>query len=292
MIFLRRTALALCLLLLCPLSSCAVLFFSDANTSSGGTWIGTNQFVEIQTEFERKSHWFPLNQNAITRNYATTLILHTVKNQSVEGSAKLAHFEGWTLNDSLFQAGSSLIFLRGKSDSYGDMKRELVSVPFPGPGEARVLLSTDESILAAVPSPDGKLVAVFLTTATNEDRNNQLFVEFYELGSSFAKHSRISVPWSGVPGNPELAWAKDSRGLSLHLENSVVYLAPGAKSPKPAASFPVCFIQTTSGRSVSDSGLFFSRNQEGTIEIKKEEVMRFVDVPVTQDIQELGRGCP
>lgn len=138
------------ILLLLAQASCKVLFYSDASTSAGGTWIGTDRFVEIQSLFERKSPWFPLNQNAITRNYSTTLLLHALKNDSVTETTTLAHFDGWTLNDSLFHTGPSLLLLRGKSDSYGDMEREVVLLPFPGPGDARVI-AAEESILAAAP---------------------------------------------------------------------------------------------------------------------------------------------
>lgn len=134
---------------------------------------------------------------------------------------------------------------------------------------------------------------MFLTTATNEDRNARLFVDFYEFAGAPAKISRALITWSGVPGNPEFSWAKDSAGLYLHLETAVVYIAPGDQTARPAESFPVCFIPTNSGRAVSDAGLFFSRNQEGAIELQRQaEFLSFKDAVMTRDVQAIGRGCP
>ncbi len=285
------------LAIICALcaSSCAVLFFQDATSSAGGSWIGTDRFVENQSEFERKSHWFALNQNAITRNYETTLILHETKDGAVVSSRDLVHYKGWTLNDSIFAAGSSLIALRGNSDSLGDFRRELIAVPFPGPGEAKTILQTPETILSAVPSPNGKQIAVFLTDATDDNRTGNLFVEFHDFTSgpapALSRKSRASVKWSGVPGNPELSWARDSAGVYLHVEDSVLFVSSSGTSRR-ADQFPICFIQTNSGRTVSDAGLFFARQQDKTIELQKQDAMRFEDVPMTGSVSELGRGCP
>lgn len=285
------------LLIMTPFFSCAVLFWKDASNSSGGTWKGNDRFIEIQTEFQRKSSWYPLNQNALTRNYSTTLLLHKVSGEASTSSEKIAHYAGWTLNDTLFLAGSSLIAIRGTSNSLGDENRELLSVSLKegAVADASVILKPDGFLLAAVPSPDGKWIAAFLTDATNEKRTGNLFIDFYEFrgSSSLQKKSRVTVQWSGVPGNPELSWSRDSQGLYLHVESAVLYVAAGGSTARNADRFPACFIPTSSGRNISESGLFFGRSQEGQVEIRKtNEGIRFDAIPMVNNINDLGKGCP
>lgn len=283
-----RGLLPFCLLF----SSCSVLFFQDAESSAGGSWIGTDRFVEVRSEFERKSHWVALNQNAITRNYRTTLILHSVKNGAAEKSTPIAHYKGWTLGDSLFLAGERLIAVRGQSDSPGDFDREMISAALAGSGEAKTIYRATETILSAVPSPDGSLIAVFLTDATTENRTGNLFVELHEFsGNELSRKSRTDLKWPGVPGNPELSWARDSRGIFLHLEDSVQFVSAGGSVAR-ADRFPVCFIPTSSGRTISDNGTFFTRSQDGSIELQKQDVVPFAAVPMTGTLSELGNGCP
>ncbi|MCE9597771.1 MAG: hypothetical protein K8S54_07375 [Spirochaetia bacterium] len=280
------------------LQSCNVLFWKSANAYGGGTWLGPETFIEIRSEFQKKSSWYPLNQNALTKDYKTTLLLHKVAVDRVTDTTELSHYEGWTLNDTLFVAGKHLVALRGKSDSFGDASRDLVAVALSGTdAQAHTLLTPTLLLLAAVPSPDGKVIATFSTDATTDNRTGRLLVDFYDFISSprpeLAKKGALELQWSGVPGNPELSWAKDSSGVYLHIESSVILISPDGKK-KAAQSFPSCFWPTSSGRSISDSGMFFYRtNPDAQIEIKKmEEQVKFASIPMTANVSSIGSGCP
>ncbi|MBL8018406.1 MAG: hypothetical protein JNM27_01960 [Leptospirales bacterium] len=297
---LRFSDKVLVFLLMSLLSSCNVLFWKSANAYNGGTWMGPETFIEIRSEFKQKSSWYPLNQNALTKDYRSTLLFHKVAGDHVTSTAEIITYDGWTLNDTLFAAGTNLVAVRGKSDGYGDAARELIAITSSQPGktaQAETLLSPAQLLLAAVPSPNAKLIAVFTTDATNENRTGRLLVDFfdYKTGAkpTMSKRTSLELQWSGVPGNPELSWEKDSSGVFLHLESSVVLIKPDG-SKQTALSFPSCFWPTSSGRSISDTGMFFYRtNPDARIEIKKmEEYLKFESIKMTTNLGSIGSGCP
>lgn len=284
-------------------TGCNVFFWQDAKSWSSGSWIENDVYIEIQSEFERKISWFPLNQNAIVRNYETTLLLHRINGSDVR-TIRLAHFSGWTLNNSLFIAGNRILLINGKDDTLGGWNRELISVEFDAakaksgelaemPAQARTILKPDLYLLAAVPSPDSKTLAVLLTDATMEKNTGTLHIDFYAFPGDMKSARRTTINWSGVPGLPEISWSKDSRQLFLRQERGVVSIAPG-QAAVPAVSFPRCFLSTNSGNMASNTGLMFLRNgPDGIIELKKaDESTVFENIPYISDIREIGAGCP
>ncbi|MBI3396326.1 MAG: hypothetical protein HY042_10865 [Spirochaetia bacterium] len=264
---------------------------------TGGSWYGNEIFVEVQTEFQRKTPWFPLNQNVIAKNYKTTVFMHNVSGDIT--THPIARFPGWVLNGSLFIAGDRIWLIRGTSDALGDWSRELLSIPFARAdvaagktAEATTAFKPDRNLLAAVPSPSGAYIALLLTDATLEKPTENLRVAVADA-KSMSFLTTLDISWKGVPGVPEISWSKKSDKLYLRLDQSVFETQPEGGRLVKSALFPRCFMPTSSGRMVSDRGVFFTRTQDNRIELTKTaDFMAFDAVPMTANPAEIGSGCP
>ena len=283
-------------------AGCRVLFWHDSVAWGGGRWKSETIFYEIQHNFETKSSWYPLNQNALIRDYRTTILVHKIKGTSPIKTFPLIDYKGWTLNNTLYVVGNNLIAIRGHGNSFGKWKREVIA--FKGEtniksgssdniqNKPRVLLKPEMRLLAAMPSPDGKLLAVILTQATIQHPTGMIFVDFYSFDiKTLRSISRVNVKWKGAPGLPNLVWAPDSSRLFIHRNSDVVEISPDSKEVTKSMKFPKCFLETTTN--VSDSGIgFFREPPDGTIELRKTE--KWIPqklVPFTSDINKIGDGC-
>ena len=278
------------------------MFWNDAVNWQGGSWQGDDAFVEIQLEYETRASWNPLNQNALSRNYNTVLLLHTFQDDRIQ-QRPIASYPGWTLNGSLFLAGNYIIAQRGVEGGYGTERRELIAVRLdaqsPEGNEPRVLVdpATEDGmhLVAAFPSPDGRRIAAVLTRATMTKPTGEIFVDFFDFtpdGEARPVPPRVAVAFEGAPGLPGLAWKPDGSILYLQRTEAVLALQPGDAQPFPAASFPGCFRPTRTGHNISESGRFFFREQDGSIATRKEAWLPYDRIPVINRIDKIGAGCP
>lgn len=293
--------------MLMSLFQCKVLFWQDGRSWAGGRWAGETVFYELEQRFETKAHWYALNQNAITRNYQTVLLRHSLISGKRETTV-VGRFPGWALENSFYVLGDRAILIRGTSDVLGGPDRELIAVGIETSGKARSdgsagaaprdlapvsLLRPTQLLLAAMPAPDGSRLAVLLTTATMQKQTGEVFVELYTIGAGgLTEKESVRLEWSGAPGMPNLAWAIDSSRFFVHRNSDVIEVAAKTAQATQSRLFPKCWLQSTSN--VSDGGqAFFRVGPEGLIEIRKnDEWIAPSRVPLVGQLSKVGEGCP
>ena len=288
-------ACSLVLFLLCG-PYCKVLFWQDARSWTGGRWVGESVFYEMEQRFQTKAHWFALNQNALTRNYETAVLRHSVAKDKSEATT-VTRFKGWALENSLYVLGDRILLIRGTTDALGGAERELVLVSLSGSSGGAsapvVLLKPKLLMLAALPSFDGSQLAVVTTSATMSKPTGEVFVDLFGLrDGAISESHRVTVKWKGAPGMPNVAWASDGSRFYVHRNQDVMEVSAATGAVGASHRFPKCWLQSTSN--VSDAGrAFFRDGPEGTIEIRRTEGWIVPSrVPLTGDIKKIGEGCP
>lgn len=280
---------------LLPMSffSCKVLFWSNARQWTSGVWV-ENSYLEMQLEYKSKMSWNPLNQNVMSRDFESVLLLHQIHSGSVEKTTELTRFPGWVLDHSLFLAGKNVVFIRGKGNDTGGLHREVVAVSLEQPSDLRVWVLESDHTLAAIPSPDGKILAVFSSDRTVLEESKTITVDFLDIeGNARTNPRKISGLELPSPGMPEISWAKDSSKLYIH-QGSEVLETEGYLSLKKSVRFPSCFLPTSSGGDISLSGIrFFRQGEEGEIHLEKTvQSILFDQIPEISDPARIGSGCP
>ena len=287
-------------------SGCGMLFWSDTDAYKGGHWQGESLFMEITLKHERKTPWNPLNQNVMSRNYRTHLIFHEFAGKTVKRSVELGPFRGWVPRHGLQLSGPRAgapdeflaVILVGESDSYGVGQKEvtifrLKRVEGTAIQEGKAMnIRPKETIIAAVPSPDGAHVAVLTTKAGMQKKTGRMDVSMYRVTDAATLLNRVPVKWPGAPGAPNLAWARDSSRLFIQRTKDMLEIAPGQKSPRRAARFPGCMTATLGSTNISDGGKFFYR-QDGRIRVRQEPgwIARN-KIPMVTSLAKIGAGCP
>ena len=302
-LFMRTLPLISILMLGFFFSSCKVLFWRDTSQYLMPAWQTESSLIEVRLDYETKLSWNPLNQQALSRDFESTIIVHRVENGELRDSRELAGYEGWTLEGSLFPARDVIILIRGTSDALGDEDREVLGFPMADRqvSEPSILLKPANTILLAVPSPDGRRLVILTTDATMDSPTGTLDVFFYRLTPRAAEpdgQSRLQHP--GVPGIPEIAWAPDSSGLFVRRPGDIVLAPAGGGEVRVATRFPRCFRPTTWGSSVSPGGIqalrsFVSENPDENPETQLvlERVSQSgYDSEMISDPGRIGYGCP
>lgn len=268
-------------------SSCKVLFWRDAEQSAGGAWLNDGSFVEAMLEYESKMPLNPLSGNTLSKNYETTMYIHTFGNDGIK-TEKITTFEGWVINDAIFISKDLVIMQRGLGDDYAAEKKDVFAVDLKSK-KSFVLVSPTDYLLAAVPSPDGATLAVLTTNSTMENRLGKVTLEIFALQEKPVQQSRTVLEYGKAPGLPEHGWAKDSTKFFLRL-NSLVEVSNSGQVKK-ADSFPTCILPTNSG-GISTKGRRFFRTQENGIET---EIIQghipFAQIPYTGDESRIGSTC-
>lgn len=278
---------------------CKVLFWQDTTAYAGGRWSGEEVFYEVRHDYQTKAHWYALNQNALSRRYKTTILRHRFKG-SVPSTQTIGEFPGWTLENSLFVLADRILLIRGRSDAQGDAGRELISLDIPpdgrqtrGANKAVVLLAPKMQLLAAVPSFDGKRIALLLTDATMDNPTGRLVLHLADLSAGpLGPMVTADLKYPGAPGLPNMAWAADSGAFFVQLDRRIVSVDPTTARVSKATRFPMCWLLSTSN--VSNNGrTFFRTNPEGNIELRQTEGwIPLHKVPLITDPARIGAGCP
>lgn len=268
--------------------NCKVLFWRDASQSMGGAFESEQRFLEATISYKAKMPLNPLSQNVLSKDFRTSIReLRIDKDKALPGK-EIAQFEGWVLNQAAYVSGGVLILIRGKSESLGGYEdRDVVLVQISN-GSVRTVVEAGQSILAAVPSPDGRILGV-IRSPVPDASPGELRVEFYEMSGK--KLSSSVLPW-GTASLPLHAWSKDSSRMFLAQDQGVksVDLAGNVTD---ARSFPRCFLPTRVIPDTSASGMRFVRMSDTDVRIEPVDgFLRFEEVPLADRIDLIGQGCP
>ena len=269
-------------------AGCKVLFWRDAEQWAGGAWNGAETFIEIKLSYETKLPWFPLNQNILSRDYETTLYKHTIRGEKIQ-TIKLTSYEGWTL--SVLPMGDSILAIRGLGNSFGGQDREIIRIPAGDLESKEILPSTGRPPQFILPSPDGRILAVFATNATPERPTGRQNVFFYDLTSSPMKAiSSSEFEHTDAPSIPISTWGPNSSKVYVLTRKAVVEINPGNGKAAQSSKFPVCFRHRVG--EISSEGRLFLRNQDGSIKFERAETA-LVDGkdPMTSDRNAIHTDC-
>lgn len=254
----------------------------------GGAFESEQRFLEATISYKAKMPLNPLSQNVLSKDFRTSVReLRIEKDKAVPGK-EIASFEGWVLNQAAYVSGGALILIRGKSESLGGFEeRDVVLVQISN-GSVRTLVPAGESILAAVPSPDGRTLAV-IRSPVPDASPGELRVEFYEMTGK--KLAGASLPW-GTASLPLHAWSVDSSRIFLAQDQGVKSVDLGGRVAD-ARNFPRCFMPTRVIPDTSASGMRFVRMSESDVRIEAVDgFLRFEEVPMADRIDLIGQGCP
>ena len=313
-LFRRGGALCLALLFCLAVNGCQVLFWKESVNREGGIWRNADQFIEIHLLYDSKLSSNPLNQQTLSRNYRTRLLLHSITGSRIQ-SASFAEYPGWTLRGSLTVFSGGLFAIRGLDDSLAGPTRELVFIgPFPvagdsSPSPGKVSFSSlslpPGLIMAARVSPDEKRLAVFLTDATLDKPTGRIRVLFYKLErfalqAGAAKRSLtlekdVGLDWEGAPGLPDISWARDSSGIYVRRRKDVFMVLPATGRALQANTFPACFQSTVLAGDISPAGRRFLRGGAPDYTVRLEMVAGFVGadkIRMIRDFSRIGEDCP
>ena len=275
-------------LLLLVFANCKVLFWRDASQSMGGAFDGESRFLEATVSYKAKMPLNPLSQNVLSKNFRTQIRELKIENQKAAVGKEIASFEGWVLNQAAYASAGMLILIRGQSDSLGGYEQRDVLIVQLSDGSVRTAVPAGEPILAAVPSPDGRLLGV-IRSPVPDASPGELRIEFYDFSGK--KISAAVLPW-GTASVPLHAWSKDSSRLYLAQDAGVKAVEVTGKV-SDARSYPRCFMPSRANPDTSAAGLRFVRMSESDVRIESVDgFLRFEEVPLADLIDLIGQGWP
>lgn len=282
----RNLILLTTLALFCQ--GCKVLFWRDASQSMGGAFDGEDRFLEAVVQYKAKMPLNPLSQNVLSKDFRTSIREMKIRDQKAETAKEVAAIEGWVLNQAAYVSGGSLILIRGRSESLGGYDaRDVVAVDLKT-AQVRTIAPPAEPILAAVPSPDGQLLAV-IRSPEPDAAGGDLIVQFYDFQGRLKGNAKFA--W-GTASIPLHAWSKDSSRIFLAQDSGVKQVEVSGKV-SDAAQYPRCFLPTRVIPDTSASGMRFVRMSETEVRIEMVDgFFRFEEVPLADRVDLIGQGCP
>lgn len=209
------------------LSSCSSIFWRDAKLLPELSFSENGKKVAfIQTYYEEKDSWNPLNGTTLKKNYTTQISLADIQSDlRLKKNTDLDRFNFWILPQSLFynEASGVLAFIQGldqneyatpnKTVSIHNIKNKITTDLLKGKSEIKtplaIALSSDASQIAIV----------------SGEANANGFYEKFQLfildASSNSIQASFSLPgWQDSP-EYELAWLKGESSLSAKVKSKL-----------------------------------------------------------------------
>ncbi|MBX7058244.1 MAG: hypothetical protein K1X75_09260 [Leptospirales bacterium] len=274
--------------------ACKSLFYAPGESWLPISWLGPQRALEARLAFESRMSWNPLNQNQITRNVSTELLIHELRGDQLVSSRRLTRFDGWILSGSIYAAGHEAVMVAGEGNDIGAGANAALLVATDN-GATRRLPVAGGEVLAAFPDLDSKRLAVAVLVA---GAPLALEIRFFSLaGLRPEATARIELP--SAIGPPEVGWSADSRTLYLRVVEGVLAINAESGSVSAAVQFPRCFRPAPAGGELNDGGWTILRRQQnpGTpgadSELRLERVAEAMrdDQAMTGRLEEIGQGC-
>ncbi|HMV43604.1 MAG TPA: hypothetical protein PK079_00120 [Leptospiraceae bacterium] len=212
------------------LSSCSSLFWRDARLLPTLSFSENGKGIAyIQTHYQEKDSWNPLNGTSLKKNYTTQISLADIQNDlSLKKNTDLERFSFWILPQSLFynEARGILAFIQGldqneyatpnKTVSIHNIKTKITTDLLKGKSEIKtplaIALSSDASQIAIV---SGEV------NANGFYEKFQLFI-LDTMNQSI--QASFSLPdWQDSP-EYELGWLKSEATLSARVKSKLFTL--------------------------------------------------------------------
>lgn len=235
-----------------------MLFWRPGGPDRSIVWMGGVNFAEVRLHYREKAPLDPLSGTTLKRDYRSEVFALEVRGSDVR-VAPAFEFPGWIIADSVHAVPGGFVFLGGSNDDFAGAVRAVYGRTN---GDARKLydLPADDAmqIIAAVPSPDGKHVAVLeeLRPGIPAPPGTELWrvrvgsLTTHEL--KFVSDAHAShIPYTDGP-----VWAENAAGVFVRATDRTVSLDARSGTVRTGVAEPACWrLRTNSGGPISEDGV-------------------------------------
>jgi len=251
-------------------------------------------YASLEILFKEKDSFNPLNGTTLKKNYRSRLRIFQIDGQnSAKQTWESDVFDSWILPTSLYyhEKTGRIFFLKGSDDEYGTMKREAYILQFgeKKPKLITVKKSSTESILFAIPSPDGEKLAVGIA-AYQEEILKDAKIQLFSLVET-STHTKEIGFWSDFSPDYLLTWSVDSNFVYIKQSNQVRVVSLEKGTLSSAKQFPLCFVGTLFGVDYSILGYGTEWSKDGkTFKILPGKQKSSPNKEMTDKIEKIS-GC-
>ncbi len=254
------------MLLLALAAGCRMLFWRSGGPDRSIAWLGGRSFAEVRLHYREKAPLDPLSGTTHKRDYRTEVLALEIRGKNVR-SAPAFEFPGWIVADSLYAVRpNAFVFLGGTGDDYGSAARAVYVRERDAAVQLHDLPQDDSmQIIAAVPSPDAKFVAVLEELRPGMDAPPGTDLWRLRIGVLASNKLQFAndVYVSDIPYTDGPVWAPDSGGAYVRAADRTIYVDARTNRARAAAE-PRCWqLRTNSGGSVSEDGVSIYYDEAG-----------------------------